>query len=125
MTRSSDIQSSRGTAIVTFTQTGTYSSVADLGGGALVGCYSDNWPGVAGSLTFRSSWNPSGSGYPVMDQAGVPLRVAALGSGTFTSFTAGTVPIAAQYVVAQVGTGGTAGIAAGGTIVLVTGVGVG
>ena len=112
-------QTLRGTVAVTFTQTGTYSSEADMGGMTLVGMYSPNWPSAAGSITFRSDWDSSGSGYPVMTELGVPFRMTAFGSGTFYSFTPGTVPAAMQYVTLQVGTAGTAGVAAGGTIILV------
>jgi hypothetical protein len=112
-------QTLRGTVAVTFTQTGTYSSEVDMGGMDLVGMYSPNWPSAAGSITFRSDWDASGSGYPVMTETGVPFRMTAFGSGTFYSFTPGTVPLAMQYVTLQIGTAGTAGVAAGGTIILV------
>jgi hypothetical protein len=121
MATSDQLQSTRGTALATFTQTGTYSNTVDLGGGNLIGCYSDNYPAAAGSLTFRASWNASGSGHPVMSENGVILRVNGFGSGTFYSFTPGSVPVAMQYCLVQVGTAGTAGVAAGGTVVLVTG----
>jgi len=115
----SDFQTRRGTVAVTFTQTGTYSTEADLGGMDLVGMYSPNWPSAAGSITLRSDWDPAGTGFPVMTELGVPFRMTAFGSGTFYSFTPGTVPLAMQYVTLQVGTPGTAGVAAGGTIILV------
>jgi hypothetical protein len=123
MALSSDFQTTRGTVLATFTQTGTYSAAVDLGGGWLVGCYSDNWPGAAGSFTVRSSWNASGTGYPVQTVDGTVLRVLSSGSGTFNSLGHSpwnTAPL--QYVTLQVGTAGTAGIAAGGTVVLVTGI---
>lgn len=119
MATPSDFQIKRGTALATFTQTGTYSGVVDMGGMRLIGCYSDNWPGAAGSITFRSSWNSNGSGWPVMSEAGVLSRVNGFGSGTFYSLTPGTVPVAAQYLIVQVGTAGTASVAGGGTIVLI------
>ena len=121
MALASDYQNTRGTALATFTQTGTYSTPVDLGGGWLVGVYSDNFPSAAGSLTFRSSWAPVGSGWPVQTCDGYPLRVLAFGSGTFYSLghaSWNTAPM--QYVTIQIGTAGTAGVAAGGTIVLIT-----
>lgn len=121
MAASSDFQNGKGTAQATFTQNGTYSAPVDLGGGWLVGCYSDNWPGAAGSLTFRASWSPSGTGYPVQTLDGTVLRVLSSGSGTFNSLGhAPWVTAPLQYVVLQIGTAGTAGVAAGGTYVLVT-----
>lgn len=121
MATSDQFTSTRGTVLATFAQNGTYGAAVDLGGGCLVGCYSDNWPGGAGSLTFRSSWNPSGTGYPVQTIDGTALKVLSFGSGTFNSLGHApwnTAPL--QYVLVQVGTAGTAGIAGGGTIVLVT-----
>ena len=120
MATSDQIQSTRGTVLATFTQTGTYSSAVDLGGGRLVGAYSDNYPAATGSITVRASWAPAGTGYPVMTENAVPFRINSMGSGTFYAFTPGTIPAAIQYVVLQVGTAGTAAVAAGGTIVLVT-----
>ncbi len=123
MATSDQFQSTRGTVLATFSNTGTYSNVVDLGGGWLVGAYSDNWPGVAGSFTVRASWNASGTGYPVQTVDGTFLRILNSGSGTFNSLGHApwnTAPL--QYVVLQVGTAGTAGIAGGGTFVLVTGV---
>lgn len=118
MANAADFQGVLGTALITFSQTGTYSTWAQLNG-RLVGCYADSWPGAAGSLTWRSSWDTSGTGWPVMSEAGVLARVNGFGSGTFYSFTPGTVPAAAQYLMGQVGTAGTAGIAGGGTVVLI------
>lgn len=121
MAESSQFQSTRGTVLATFTQTGTYSAAVDLGGGWLVGCYSDNFPSVTGSLTFRSSWSPSGTGWPVQTCDGTALKVLSFGSGTFYSL--GYAPFLTapmQYIRVQIGTAGTAGVAAGGTIVLVT-----
>jgi hypothetical protein len=120
MATPNQFQERRGTTAVTFTQTGTWSSVGNLGGMRLVGMYSHNYPAAAGSVTFRSSWDSTGgTHYPVMTELGVPFRMTAFGSGTFYSFTPGTVPAAAQYVTLEIGTAGTAGIAAGGTIILV------
>lgn len=121
MPDSSQFQSTRGTVLATFTQTGTFSSAVDLGGGWLVGCYSDNWPSSAGSLTFRASWDPSGTGWPTQTWDGTALKVLSFGSGTFYSIGAApmvTAPM--QYVRVQIGTAGTSAVASGGTIVLVT-----
>lgn len=123
MAISSDFQTTRGTVLATFANTGTYSAAVDLGGGWLVGAYSDNWPGAAGSFTVRSSWNPTGTGYPVQTVDGTVLKILSSGSGTFNTLGHApwnTAPL--QYVTLQVGTGGTAGIAAGGTVVLITGI---
>ena len=122
MANSSQFQPTRGTVLATFTQTGTYSGTAiDLGGGWLVGCYSDNWPSAAGSLTIRSSYAPTGTGWPAQTADGTALRVQAFGSGTFYSLGyAPWVTAAFQWITVQIGTAGTAGVAAGGTIVLVT-----
>ena len=123
MASSDQFNTTRGTVLATFTQTGTYSANIDLGGGWLVGAYSDNWPGGAGSFVVRSTWNPSGSGYPVQTVDGTVLRILSSGSGTYNTLGHApwnTAPL--QYITLQVGTAGTAGIAAGGTFVLVTGV---
>lgn len=123
MALSSDFQATRGTVLATFTQTGTYSAPVDLGGGWLVGMYSDTWPSAAGSIVPRASWSPAGSGYPVQTADGTALKVLSFGSGTFYSLGHApwnTAPI--QYVTLQIGTAGTAGVAAGGTIVLITGI---
>jgi len=108
-----------GTALATFTQTGTYSNTVQLNG-RLVGLYSDNWPS-AGTFTFRSSFTPAGTGWPVQSWDGTAYRLSAFGSGTF--YTIGGLPYTTQsltYLVLQCGTPGTAGVAAGGTVVLVT-----
>lgn len=123
MAASQDFQNTRGTTVVTFTQTGTYSTTVDLGGGWLVGMYSDNWPTATGSFTFRSSWTQSGTGHQVMTVDGTVLKALAFGSGTFYSLGHSpwnTAPI--QYLTLQTGTAGTAAVAAGGTIVLITNV---
>lgn len=123
MALSSDFQTTRGTVLATFANTGTYSAAVDLGGGWLVGAYSDNWPGAAGSFTVRASWTPGGTGYPVQTVDGTALRILSSGSGTVNTLGHApwnTAPL--QYIMLQVGTAGTAGIAAGGTVVLVTGV---
>lgn len=112
-------QTRRGTVLATFTQTGTYSSAVDLGGLNLIGAYSENWPSVAGSLTFRASPTSDGTGMPILNEAAIPYRVTTFGSGTFAQFQPGSVIQAAQYLRLQVGTAGTAGVAAGGTIVLI------
>lgn len=122
MPQSNEYQTTRGSVLATFTQTGTYSGTAiDLGGGWLVGCYSDNWPTAAGSLTFRASFSQTGAGYPIQTADGTALKVLSFGSGTF--YTLGHAPwvtAAAQWITVQIGTAGTAGVAAGGTIVLIT-----
>lgn len=123
MAESNQFTTTRGTVLATFTQGGTYSTAVDLGGGWLVGCYSDNFPSAPGSVTFRASWNASGTGYPVQTLDGTVLKVVPFGSGTF--YTLGHAPwITAplQYAIVQVPAAGTAGVAAGGTIVLVTAV---
>ena len=117
----SDVQNGKGTALAVFPQGGTYSNIVDLGGGWLTGMYSDNWPGVAGSVFFRGvPWSQSGTGYPVQTADGTVLKILNFGSGTFVTMGNSpwiTAPI--QYVIVQVAAGGTAGIG-GGTIVLVT-----
>lgn len=122
MPNSNQFQTTRGTVLATFTQTGTYSGTAiDLGGGWLVGMYSDNFPSATGSIVFRASHAPTGTGWPVQTADGTALKLAAFGSGTFYSlgYTPWvTAPI--QYLTLQIGTAGTAAVAAGGTIVLVT-----
>ena len=123
MAQSQDFNVTRGTVLATFGQNGTYSNTVDLGGGWLVGAYSDNWPGAAGSFTLRSSWAPAGTGYPVQTLDGTVLRILSSGSGTFNTMGHSpwiTAPI--NYVVLQVGTAGTAGISGGGTVVLITAV---
>lgn len=109
-----------GTALATFTQTGTYSSVVQLNG-RLVALYSDNFPSAAGSVDFRAAWNPSGTGYKVQTPDGTVLKLSAFGSGTYYSI--GNTPMFTQsvgYLMLQIGTAGTTAVAAGGTIVLVT-----
>ena len=121
MAESNQFQVSRGTVLATFTQTGTYSNMVDLGGGWLVGMFSNDFPSAAGSITFRSSWNPSGTGAPVQTLDGTVLKVLAFGSGTFYSLGHApwnTAPL--NYVTLQIGTAGTTAVAAGGTIVLIT-----
>lgn len=112
-----DFQSRRGTALATFTQSGTYSSLIDMGGMHLIGVYSDTYPAAAGSLTFRASGG-SGTGSPIHSEASVVYRVNPFGSGTYYALTAGSA-LTAPYLVVQIGTAGTPGVAAGGTLVLV------
>ena len=120
-------QPAYGTALATFTQTGTYSAVVPLSK-RVVALYSDNYPAAAGSVVFRASANPSGTGWPVITASpiaagdGTILKTLAFGSGTYYSLNSlvTVIPIM-PYVVLQVGTAGTAGVAAGGTIVLITG----
>ena len=122
MASSADFQNGRGTALATFTQDGTYSNIVDLGGGWLTGMYSADWPGAAGSVFFRAvPWSQSGTGYQLQTLDGTVLKALSFGSGTFISM--GHSPwIAApmQFCIVQVAAGGTAGVAAGGTMVLVT-----
>lgn len=121
MPTASVFQNYNGTTLATFTQTGTYSNALDIGGGHLVGIYSDNWPTAAGSIVFRSSWNPTGTGWPVQTADGTALKVLSFGSGTFYTMHAepNGMTHALQYLTLQIGTAGTSGAAAGGTIVLV------
>lgn len=116
-----DFQNTRGTVQAFFTQGGTYSNNIDLGGGWLVGMYSDNYPAAVGSVTFRATWNPAGTGMPVQTLDGTVLKVVPFGSGTFYSLGHApwnTSPM--QYCIVQVPAAGTPGVAAGGTIVLIT-----
>lgn len=109
-----------GTALATFTQTGTYSAQVQLNG-RLVALYSDNFPSAAGSIDFRAAWTPGGTGYKAQTPDGTVLKLAAFGSGTYYSI--GNTPLFTQalgYTTLHIGTAGTAGVAAGGTIVLVT-----
>jgi hypothetical protein len=120
MAADSQFQPRLGTALATFAQTGTYSNQLQLNG-RLVGLYSDNWPSAAGSIDFRTSWTPGGTGHRVQTPDGTVLKLAAFGSGT--SYSIGNSPMFTAplgYTTLQIGTAGTAGVAAGGTIVLVT-----
>lgn len=116
-----------GTVLATFTQTGTYSSVVALSK-RLIALYSDNFPSAAGSIVFRASASQSGTGWPMQTTSpvaandGTILKTLAFGSGTYYALNTiiAAFPIA-PYLVLQIGTVGTAGVAAGGTIVLVTG----
>lgn len=119
MAEDQSFQPRLGTALATFTQRGTHSGMVQING-RLVGLYSDNYPAAAGSVDFYASFQSSGTGYPVQSFDGTVLKLAAFGSGTFYSF--GNAPMVTQplgYVGLRVGTAGTAGAAAGGTIVLV------
>lgn len=116
-----------GTTLATFTQTGTFSSVVPLNK-RLVALYSDNFPSAAGSVVLRASASPTGTGWPVQSANGVTagdgtiLKLLAFGSGTYYDVRSvlGAVPYM-PYLVLQIGTAGTTAVAAGGTIVLVTG----
>lgn len=122
MPSDSEFQPGWGTAHATFTQRGTYSAAVPLNR-RLVGLYSDDYPAAAGSIVFRASANPNGTGYPVQTGDGTVLKTLAFGSGTYYSFSNLNAPVPYMpYAVLQVGTAGTSGLAAGGTIVLVTGV---
>lgn len=121
MAADAQFQPRLGTALATFAQNGTYSAPLQLNG-KLVGLYSDNFPTAAGSIDFRTTWNPTGTGYLVQTPDGTALKLSAFGSGTFYSF--GNAPQFSQplggYVTLQIGTLGTVTGTAGGTIVLVT-----
>jgi len=114
-----DYQPTIGTVPVTFAQNGTLSSVAEMGGLALCGMFSPNWPTNAGSITFRGAWDPAGTGFPLETEANVPYRVAGFGSGTFAIFQPGSVIAGAPYIRVFLGTAGTPTAAAGGTMWLV------
>lgn len=120
-----EFQQTWGTSLAIFTQTGTYSSVVSVPG-RLIGLYSDNWPSAAGSVFIRASANPLGTGHLIQSASPVPagdgtvLRLLSFGSGTFYTLNSVIAPLPlTPYLVLQVGTAGTAGVAAGGTIVLV------
>lgn len=115
-----------GTALATFTQTGTYSSIVQLSR-PIIGLYSDNFPSATGSIDFRASASPTGTGHliqttsPVAAGNGTVLKLLSFGSGTFYALNTVITPAPMlPCVVLQIGTAGTAGVAAGGTIVLVT-----
>lgn len=118
MAADQDFQPRLGTALAIFANSGTIATVQL--NGKLVGLYSDTYPAAAGSIDFRASYTPGGTGYRVQTPDGTVLKLAAFGSGTF--YTLGNTPLFTQalgYIGLQVGTAGTPG-AAGGTIVLVT-----
>ena len=118
MAADQDFQPRLGTAQIFFSASGTIAT-AQING-RLVGLYSDNYPTAAGSIDFRASYTPGGTGYKVQTPDGTVLKLSAFGSGTFYSF--GNTPMftsALGYIGLQVGTAGTAGVG-GGTIVLVT-----
>ena len=120
MANDNEFQPRLGTALATFTQRGTFSTMVQING-RFVGLYSDNYPAAAGSIDFYSGFSPSGTGYPVQTPDGTVLKLSAFGSGTVYSF--GNSPMftsALGYVGMRVGTAGTTGIVAGGTIVLIT-----
>ncbi len=119
MASDQDFQGRLGTALAFFTNTGTYSAQVQLSG-RLVGLYSDNWPSAAGSIDFRNSYTPGGTGYKMQTPDGTVLKLSAFGSGTVYSI--GNTPMFTQalaYTTLQIGTAGTAAIAAGGTMVLI------
>lgn len=122
----SQFQPSWGTALATFTQTGTYSAGVQLSK-PIVGLYSDNFPSAPGSIVFRASANPGGSGHPVITASsisagdGTTLKLLAFGSGTYYALNSVISPLPVlPWIILQIGTAGTAGVTAGGTIVLVT-----
>lgn len=121
------LQPQWGTALATFTQRGTYSSPVTLNK-RLVALYSDNFPTAAGSIDFRASANPSGTGWPIITEgpvaavAGTALKILSFGSGTYYDLSTAGIPIPfVPYLILQIGTAGTTASALGGTIVLVTG----
>ena len=119
MPNDSDFQPRLGTALATFAQSGTFSNRILLSG-RLVGLYSDNYPVAAGSIDFYSSFNSSGTGYPMQTPDGTVLKLSAFGAGTVYSF--GQTPQFTNpigFLGLRVGTAGTATGAAGGTIVLI------
>lgn len=122
-----NFQPSWGTVLATFTQTGTFSGIVPLSK-RLLALYSDNFPSAAGSIIFRASASPTGSGWPIITEgpvaavAGTTVKMLSFGSGTYYDLSQTPVGIPViPYLVLQIGTAGTAAVAAGGTIVLVTG----
>lgn len=127
MPADSEFQPGWGTALAIFTQSGTYSNVIPLSK-QVVALYSDNYPAAAGSIVFRASASPTGTGWPIVTEgpvaavAGTAYKVLSFGSGTYYDLSQTPVSLPfIPYLVLQVGTAGTAGAAGGGTIVLVTG----
>lgn len=115
-----------GTALAVFANSGTYSSVIPLSK-KIIALYSDTYPAAAGSVVFRASANPSGTGSPIITEgpvaalAGTAFKMLSFGSGTYYDLSTAPLPIPyIPFLVLQVGTAGTPG-AAGGTIVIVTG----
>lgn len=124
MANDTQFQPRLGTVLATFAQSGTYSSVVQLNG-RLVGLYAepaDFARGAAGSITFRASLSPTGTGYPVQTNDGTTLRVLAFATGIYFGFGEDrfTTTALGAYTRLQMGTDGTATAAAGGTIILVT-----
>lgn len=112
-----------GTTLATFAQNGTYSAAVQLNG-RLVALYAEPSGfarGAAGSITFRSSWDSAGTGYPVQTNDGTALRVLAFATGQYYQFGEGrfTTDGLGGFVRLQMGTDGTATAAAGGTVVLI------
>lgn len=121
MPNDNQFQPQWGTVLATFTQTGTYSSIVPLSK-KIHAVYSDNFPSAAGSIVWRASASPTGTGWPIQTGDGTALKTLAFGSGTYYSFNALNSPVPfIPYAVLQIGTAGTAAVAAGGTIVIVTG----
>jgi hypothetical protein len=114
-----EFQSAYGTILATFPVNGTYSAAIETRGMGIAGMYVVGAFGSnAGSATFRASADPSGTGFPVYSEASVLYRINPFATGTYYQITAGSA-IRAPYLRLEVGTGGTAGHAAGGTVVLV------
>lgn len=112
-----------GTVLATFAQGGTYSDWLQLNG-RLVALYADAArfvPVAAGSITFRASWDTSGTGYPVQTNDGTVLKVLAFSTAQYHIFGEPRWPTAGlSYTRLQLQAEGTPSTAAGGTIVLVT-----
>jgi hypothetical protein len=119
------MQNTRGTTAAFFTPNGTYSSMIELGGGNLVGVFSPNWPSNGGTLFIRADIDPNGTGYPAVYSSakvgnqGTSILLTTWGSGTYFVLDP-TLTDAFEYIRFAVGTAGTAGIAAGGTIYCIT-----
>lgn len=122
MGNTTDFQSSYGTALVTFATHGTYSSMVDIRGGHISSIYAVSWAGSnTGSIAFRASHSPVGTGFPVHTFNGTIFRIPVFAAGTFYMMESSPFETPAlPFVILQVGTAGTMGHAAGGTIVLVT-----
>jgi hypothetical protein len=114
-----EFQNAYGTVLATFAVNGTYSAVVETRGMAVMGLYVSGALGSnAGSATFRASASPTGTGFPVHTEAGALYRLNPFATGTYYQITAGSL-VFAPYLRIEVGTGGTPGHAAGGTVVLV------
>jgi hypothetical protein len=114
-----EFQNAYGTVLATIALNGTYSSVVETRGMAVIGLYAAGAIGSnAGSVTFRASAHPTGTGFPVHTEAGALYRVNPFAVGTYYQVTGGSL-VFAPYLIVQTQADGTPGHAAGGTIVLV------